>query len=124
MYLLLDLSAGDAIHLALFSASTYTETRVTMSNRELLCAIDAFLLAETCTKTDIRGMMVVVGAGRFTSTRIAATIANTWAYAQGIPVLAIPVEDCARVQALIPSLEQSNRPHYLSAIYSAAPRLG
>lgn len=63
-----------------------------MSNKKqkpLLVILDSFLSKNKKKLSDIAGIAVVVGHGRFTATRIAVTIANTLSYALKIPVVAV-----------------------------------
>ena len=68
--------------------------------------------------------MVVVGAGSFTSTRIACVVANTFAYVKQIPLLAISVEQVDEVQELVPELLKQKKGNYISATYSGEPNIG
>jgi tRNA A37 threonylcarbamoyladenosine modification protein TsaB len=124
MYLLLDLADNDTIHLALVTVSKVVEWREMGRNRELLLLIHKFLHQEGCAPLDIRGIMVVVGTGSFTSTRIATTVANTWAYVHHIPLLAIQSAEVEHLQSLIPRLLLQDPGGFISPTYSAEPRLG
>jgi tRNA A37 threonylcarbamoyladenosine modification protein TsaB len=124
MYLLLDLSEKDAIHLALFDEKNITKKEVSGRNRELLLFVDEFLREEHVKKEDVAGIMVVVGTGGFTSTRLATTLANTFAYAQQIPVLAITKEQIDETQQLIPELLKQPKGQYISATYSGEANIG
>ncbi|MFH1946870.1 MAG: hypothetical protein ABIJ23_01800 [Candidatus Magasanikbacteria bacterium] len=128
MYLLLDLSVKDTIHLALFDENSIEHKKYSRMNRELLNCIDNFLANQ---KADNRqptanpeGIMVVVGAGSFTSTRIACVVANTFAYVLQIPLLAIGEDKIDSVQDLIPELLKQPKGQYISATYSGEPNIG
>ena len=122
-YLLFDLSAKDVIHLALFNAERMVHTNVPGRNRELLNVLDNFLTEQKYKKTDVQGIMVVVGAGGFTNTRIATVAANTFAYVNQLPLLAIHSDQVEHVQSLIPELLNQSAGHYISATYSGAPNI-
>jgi tRNA A37 threonylcarbamoyladenosine modification protein TsaB len=124
MYLLFDLSVPDSIHLSLFDATTRQEYQAPGRDREFLQAVYEFLAAKSCPPENIQGIFVVVGAGRFTSTRIATTIANTWGLVRQIPLMAITVDDIPRVQSLLEAIAATPPGTYLTARYSAPPRLG
>ncbi len=123
-YLLLNLAEKDEIHLALFDETNFKECKKKGQNRLLLQAIEEFLTGQNVSKKMVQGIMVVVGAGSFTNTRIATTTANVFAYVQRIPVFAIGVTDVSRVQALIPELLRQSVGQYISATYSGEPNLG
>lgn len=124
MYLLLDLSVKDTIHLALFDESFIEHKKYSGMNRELLGCVEDFLNLQNVKKEEIAGIMVVVGAGSFTSTRIACVVANTFAYVLQIPLLAISADKIDKVQELIPELLKQPRGQYISATYSGEPNIG
>ncbi len=119
MYLLINLSEKDIAHLALFDEKKYSEKKYHGQNRELLECIDDILQ-----KQKLNGIMCVVGAGGFTSTRIAAVVANTLAYTLQIPVLAINNEQSNSIQKLIPKLLKQPVGQYISPTYSGEPNIG
>jgi len=123
MYLFVDPSEKDQIHLALFDEDRFFEKKTEVSNRELLASIDAFFGEENINKKDLRGVMVVVGAGGFTSTRIAVTVVNTFGYVLQIPLLAITKDQSSNIQDLIPELNKQPKGQYISATYSAEPSI-
>ncbi|MBT3539455.1 hypothetical protein HOF40_01410 [Candidatus Parcubacteria bacterium] len=124
MYLLIDISELDQIHLALFDSEKRTDKTFEGRNRELLFSVDQILKEQKNSKKDIEGITVVVGAGSFTSTRIACVVANTFAYVSQIPLLAISVEQVEKVQDLIPELLKQPKGQYISATYSGEPNIG
>ena len=124
MYLLFNLSQKDLIHFAFFDAESIEYKTYPGQNRELLLCFDEFLLEKKLSKKDVQGIMVVVGSGGFTSTRIAVVVANAFAYVLGIPVLAITVDQIASVQQLIPTLRFQPKGQYISASYSAEANIG
>ena len=123
MFLLLDPSNKDLIHLALFDEKATKWYECAGKNRELLQSVDSFFTEEGVAKESLQGIMVVVGAGSFTSTRIAAVIANVFGYVQGLPLLAITKEEANDTQALIPTLIQEPALQYISAAYSGEPNI-
>lgn len=126
MFLLIDTSEKDNIQLALFDKNILEHQNYSVPNRELLVCIDnefRVLSSEFLVK-DLEGIMVVVGAGNFTNTRIACVVANTFAYDKQIPLLAIQKEETNKVQTLISKLLKQKPGHYISATYSAEPNIG
>ncbi len=125
MYLLIDMSQFDQIHLAIFDIEKRVDKTFEGRNRELLGCIDLFVKSQLSkVNCQIEGIMVVVGAGSFTSTRIAVVVANTFAYVRQIPLLAISVGDVEKVQAFIPELLKQPAGQYISATYSGEPNIG
>lgn len=123
MYLLLDLSEKTTLHLALFDESAIVHSQTEGINRELLSCIDAFLKEQHLNTKDVQGIMVVVGSGGFTSTRIATTVANGFAYALQVPLLAITQDQVDEIQQLIPQLLKQPRGQYISATYNGEPNI-
>lgn len=119
MYILLDLSNRDSIHLALFDSQTIEHRTYPGRNRELLVCIHDLLKDERP-----RGIVVVVGAGSFTSTRVACVVANTFGYVLQIPLLAISKEQANDPQKLISKLLKQPKGVYISATYSGDANIG
>lgn len=124
MYLLINLSRKDTIHLALFDVESKIDKEYSGKNRELLFCIDRFLDSQNIDKESIEGIMVVVGEGGFTSTRLAVTVANTFGYVLQISLLAIKKDQADNVQKLIPELLKQPKGQYISATYSGEPNIG
>ena len=140
MYLLLNLSEKDIVYLALFDERNYQEKKYAGQNRELLKCVDLLFKNLKFKIKNLKGIMCVVGAGGFTSTRVAAVIANTLAYTLQIPVLAITVAQLFlsydkhpfdeqtgqsnSVQKLIPKLLKQPIGQYISPTYSGEPNIG
>ena len=122
MYLLFDLSQRHPSPCSI-QRSYYHSHSVPGRNRELLAVLDDFLKNQKATKQEIKGIMVVVGTGGFTNTRIACVVANTWAYAQKIPLLAIMADQVENIQQLIPLLLSQPVGQYISATYSGVPNI-
>lgn len=55
--------------------------------KELLTRIEALLQSEQATWQDVTGLVIFRGPGSFTGLRIGATVFNTIAYSQTIPVV-------------------------------------
>lgn len=113
MFLLIDTSEKDKINLALFDDKMIEHRTYSGRNRELLTCIHDLLKDKKP-----NGIMVVVGAGSFTSTRVACVVANTFGYVLQIPLLAISKEQTKDPQKLIPELLKQQRGVYISATYS------
>jgi len=122
MFLSIDTSEKDNIVLALFDQDNIEYKNYSVPNRELLACMDNLFINKNI--NDLEGIMVVVGAGSFTNTRIACVVANTFAYTKQIPLLAIEKIDVKKVQDLIPKLLKQKPGHYISATYSAEPNIG
>ena len=121
--MLLDTSSHNENLLTLFDKKRTERFSLTGRNCELLQAIDEFLTKQDMSKDDIQGVAAVVGAGSFTSTRIAATVANVFGYARGIPLLAITKEQVSDPLALIRRILKQPSRQYISATYSAEPNI-
>jgi len=131
MYLLIDISVQDKIHLAIFDKTKIEHKYYSGRNRKLLVCIDKLFNSVPSLRRRgaqragwLKGIIVVVGTGSFTSTRVACVVANTFAYTLQIPLLAIKQEEITKVQELIPKLLKQKPGHYLSATYSGEPNLG
>ncbi|OGH59361.1 MAG: hypothetical protein A2725_00850 [Candidatus Magasanikbacteria bacterium RIFCSPHIGHO2_01_FULL_33_34] len=124
MYILINLSEYDIIQLALFDKDSLVETKYNGRNRELLESMDTFLVDNKCDKNKLKGIMVVVGEGSFTNTRISAVVANTFGYALQIPIMSINKNQIDNVQELISEIDKIPVGQYVSAKYSSEPNIG
>ena len=121
MYLLVDNSWSDRVVLHYAKATAKGQKSLERSAGGLLQAIDSFLKEWHLDITDLAGMAILVGQGRFTSTRVAVTITNTLAYVQHIPVLAVKeIIDFDWVD----TLKKVTPGNFISAEYSSEPRVG
>ena len=124
MYLLINTSVKDAISLTLFKGNFVEQKNYPVANRDLLLSIESFLEANTLGVQDVEGIAVLVGVGAFTSTRIATTVANTWAYSKNISVIAVSLEETDDLTALEQKLSKIEPGILISATYSGEPNIG
>lgn len=123
MYCLIDLSQYNIIKLALFDEDRKVEFVQEGMNKDLLVSIDTFFARENFDKKDIQGIAAVVGEGGFTSTRIATTVANSFAFAFDCPVLAITKGESDDTTNICKRFKDSKLPKYISAVYSGEPNI-
>ncbi|MDD2758393.1 MAG: hypothetical protein PHD72_03430 [Patescibacteria group bacterium] len=93
----------------------------TVRPKPLLVFLEALLSKQKKHLTDLSGVAVVIGRGRFTATRIAVTVANTLAYALAIPVVGVTEADFKLVDK---KLKQAKIGVYISAKYSGEANIG
>lgn len=123
MYLVIDTSVRDQIVLAFFDEQKIERKTYQVMNREVLTCIDLFLTELGRKVEEIRGILVVVGAGGFSSTRIAVTVANTFGYVFHMPLLAITEEQAKMPQDMIETLLRQKPGMYILPEYSAEPNI-
>ncbi len=124
MYLLINTSEKDSISLTIFKGAFVEQKNYPAHNRELLVSITNFLEVSNLGVHDVEGIAVVVGFGSFTSTRIGTTVANTWAYSQKIPVIAVNLEEAGDLTVLEQKLLKTQPEILISATYSGEPNIG
>lgn len=90
-------------------------------NGSLLIALSEMMDEQKFSPDDLRGIAVKVGVGRFTSTRVAVTVANTLAFTLKIPVVSIKEAGLEKIKEI---LEKTPVGQYAHAVYSAEPRIG
>lgn len=123
MYLLIDPSERNQICLVLFDTARVIQKRIETSNRTLLASIDAFFDEQGYSKDRVAGIAVVIGAGAFTSTRIAVVVANTFGYVLEIPLLGVMPDRVDAIQDIIPELLAQPVGQYISATYAGEPSI-
>ncbi len=125
MYVLIDICVDNQILLALFTKNgLQKEYRYEQQNTDLLFCFTELLNQASLTKRDILGIAVVLGNGRFSSTRVAVTVANTWGYAEHIPVVAVDYAPAYDYVAIANTLAAQVPGIPLTATYSAEPNIG
>jgi tRNA A37 threonylcarbamoyladenosine modification protein TsaB len=123
-YLYINMSQKDQIHLVLFNKEKEKkECLKTGRNKMLLLVINTFLIQEGLDKNSIQGIVVVVGTGGFTSTRIATTVANGFSYAKHTAVVTTTLEEGYDEDRFINALDNVPKGQYVSATYSGEPNI-
>lgn len=123
MFILFDTSGDKGKVVLLYLVDTKIIQKEFAENaKSLVEVLSDALKSENKTLSDIKGMAVVVGVGRFTSTRVAVTTANTLAYALAKPVVAVSKELIS--EKIIQEIMRATVGRYVSAKYSAEARIG
>jgi tRNA A37 threonylcarbamoyladenosine modification protein TsaB len=94
----------------------------TKDNRDVLVFLGKLLSGLKLSLEDIKYLGVVVGAGRFTSSRLAVTTVNTLAFSLKIPVVALP-KNFDQTTAL-KSVKSAVAGKYVVPTYSGEARIG
>lgn len=124
MYLLVDNSAEEKVVFAYTDGAKWKKVEFSRPENDkvsLLSLLDKLLKKINLKLSDICGIAVAVGKGKFTATRIAVTLANALAYSLKIPVMAAGDENGA---ALLKKLKTAKPGIYVSAKYSAEATIG
>lgn len=124
MFLLIDLSEKKSIRLILFGEMREEHVCVERSHRKLLSTIDEALQSHGLDSRSISGIAVVTGSGSFTSTRLAITVANTFAYALRIPVVGVAAANAKDLPETQEMLRKKKVGQYVVAHYSGEPHIG
>ncbi len=123
MFLIIDNTEEDKVIFD-FSLDNKFVQRIfaTKDNRNILVILDKLLSGLKLKLKDITHLGVVVGAGRFTASRLAVTAVNTLAYSLKIPVVALPKNfDQTAALELAKSAVVGK---YVVPIYSGEARIG
>ena len=124
MYLFIDPSLMSTIRLVLLSGTISREHVFEVSNRELLNVIKEALERENIVLTDLEGIVVLIGEGRFSNTRIASVVGNTLSYALNIPVVATTRGHEPTQSTVHTFFSPSNITMYITPTYSGEPHIG
>ena len=120
MYFLIDNSQDEKTTFHFCLNTIWSQKEFFNNDRDLLENLMTSLSDQKKQLSDLRGLAIVVGKGKFTATRIAATLANSLAYALKIPVLAI--EDW--YENLANDIKATPVGIYARARYSAPANIG
>ena len=121
MYVCLDNSLDTKIVLD-YSLGEEWQERVWEREGQSLLGCLAKLQAEVKPPKGITGLIVLVGQGRFTATRVATTVGNTLAYAWQVPIVAI--NNKAELAEVAKRLKQQSVGQYVLPTYSGEARIG
>jgi hypothetical protein len=121
MYVLIDPSPSDSVRLYVARHDDWEVGDYPLSRtKDFLAAFRSAL--QGVPLINLKGVGVLVGKGRFTSTRVATTIANVLAFSLRIPVLTCtepPDQQTKPAELFATEGVRAIRP-----VYSSAPRIG
>lgn len=119
MYVLIDNSGEDKIVLYYYLKGAWSRRDFSPSKDLLVCFTD--LLADfRQSPAKLKGLAVLLGAGRFTATRVAVTLANTLGLALKIPVIGVKEPN---LPLTLKALGRAQPGKYVSATYSAGAHI-
>ena len=122
MKIIIDNSAEDRTVFYLNVKNSWLkEEKRAATKTPLLALLESVLKKYKTPLNKLSGIAVVVGQGRFTAARIAVTVANSLAYALGIPVAGIDRIDLAQAGRKLSAMAPGK---YLSATYSGEAHIG
>jgi tRNA A37 threonylcarbamoyladenosine modification protein TsaB len=122
MYIAIDTAENERIVFHFFSGKAWNDFVYPYDSEDaLLAGLTKLLKDQRSQLSDITGLAVRVGQGRFTATRVAVTMANTLAFALHIPVIAYTDASLGEVEKM---LQQTPAGTYAHAQYSAPPSVG
>jgi len=124
MYLLIDNSAeGEAVfYLSERPSGRWKKFSFAVSDKSVLLVLLDKVLKQAGKKlTDLRGLVVRVGLGRFTATRVAVTVANAMAFCLKIPVISATDLNWKKIET---ALKKAKAGVYVSAKYSGEANIG
>lgn len=120
MYLVIDNSLDNQVLFYAYMNTKWVQVLKTLDGQSLSAALNEFCLTLDKQLIDIKGLAVIVGVGRFTSTRVATTVANALGLSLSIPILAVDQFS----ENLNEKLSVAPKGIYISARYSAPANIG
>lgn len=122
MFILINNTSREEIIFYYLLGEDWKEKKLKVKNDlPVLFYFDKLLKGLKKKKTDVLGLAVLVGEGSFTSTRIAVTLVNTFAYALEIPVVGVKKIEFDNLKEKITNTKVGQ---YVSAKYSGEPNIG
>ena len=122
MYILIDNTSDEKnIFFGILDTKVVQDSFVVDKAGSLLANLEKWLKKIGQTKTDNQGLGVVIGKGRFTITRVAVTVANTLAFALGVPVVGLADSD---PEVFMEKIKNTPVGQYVSAKYSGEAHIG
>lgn len=125
MYLCIDPAVRDCVRITAHLPHSIETHEHQGRNREILHALSSVLGVYSMTMQDVRGIVVLIGEGGFSSTRVACVVANTLSFALGILVISVKREEYMLHREHVDTLFTSTiLGTYISAEYSGEPSIG
>lgn len=124
MYLFIDPSLHDQIRIVLYNKGGSKEYTVDGRNRELLNTIVSVFTQEKLSINELDGIAVLLGEGGFSSTRIAAVVGNTLAFALHIPIIGVTREHSLTSESISKLFSTGEIGAFISPTYSGEPNIG
>jgi hypothetical protein len=115
MIVVLDASEPRKESVRIFPQKISRETDQTAS---FLLLLDEILLEVGNTVQDITGLVVRLGNGRFSSTRAAVIVANSFAFTLGLPIVCISKEESLEIENLEVKLKETSSKYVLASYYA------
>lgn len=122
MFLAIDITPAEPVICIYHSGQWFERMVITNRPGNMLTEIVAFMNELGASAADLQGVTARIGVGRFTSTRVATTIANTLAYALRIPV--IPWWSNETTEEIIARFSTRAVGQYILPTYSAPAHIG
>ena len=120
-----NIKEGKAIFSFLLNNKFVQRIFKTGKNPNLAASLEKFLSGRGASLKDIKYLGVVVGAGRFTATRLAVTFVNTLAFALKIPVFSLAENFLVDpVDVILKKAKAAKVGQYAIASYSGEARVG
>jgi tRNA A37 threonylcarbamoyladenosine modification protein TsaB len=123
MFLAIDPSDDNKISYYLFDDQKEISLTKQSKSSDFLSVLVDFLSEQNIELQEILGIVVVVGQGRFTSTRIATVIGNLFGFDLKIPLLSLEKFSLKNKKQIIEQLENTPKNKYISARYSGEPNI-
>jgi len=122
MWYVIDASQRDVVHFWQSSGGDWSMNTFSIQHSlEILPIFAAYRTSHEVGDVPLQGIGVVQGAGSFTSSRVVAVIANTLAFALGVPVIALPGLPTQPPAVLF---AQATASDYVLPTYSAPASIG
>ncbi len=115
MIVVLDVSEPRKESVMLLPQKIQKETDQTGS---FLLLLDEILNSVGALASSVQGVVVRLGNGRFSSTRAAVIVANSFVFALGIPVVCIPKEESLEMSILEEKLKTAPSKYVLASYYA------
>lgn len=124
MYLFIDPSVHNELRLTLLFSDHEERISVAGKNRELLHVISETFQTRGIDFHEIMGILILLGQGGFSSTRIASVIGNAFAYALHIPIVGVESSEVITFEKIAALIAATRPGMYLSPTYSGEPTIG
>ncbi len=93
-----------------------------VENNDFLRTVEKFLSEQNAALSDLTGLGLVMGTGRFTATRLLVTLINTLAFSLHIPAISLPAN--FDTDMALAGIAGASAGQYILPVYSSEPHIG
>jgi len=126
MYLIINTAQKNEMFVVVYNGRRVSQKRLKVDfneSEELLPLVDKLLKKARVNLKEVKKILVAVGPGPFTSLRVGIAVANTFAFALGIPVIGFRADQERKINDLINLAKKQKGKNLVYPDYGREPNI-